>query len=563
MKSSRREHPTHTTGAHRAHPVRRSSHAQRSERYGPYLDGLFTYCLSVMCEHDAATAALGEALAVAERQLDRGRAPSAQARRRPWFYALTRWACLRRLAARSAADGGRTGTAAPQLSAAATHQRRRELAALAWPEAAGTAPDQREALELAVRHGLPVSEVAAVLSLSTEAAGELLTSAACEVERTRAALAVVESGGCQAVARLAGDDRLLLGTALRRELVRHVDDCAECRRVAERAMAGISWPGTAPGGAAPLAVLQAPRPAVHAAQRAAQRARCVHNPRFDRDGFPVELKDRAARRDRLRSRAVTTTVVATVVAAPVLALWAAYRGAPVTGEGHEASTISATDRDDDGLDGRPYENAGRADREQGNRYGPRTDGVSVAVENPDGSAGGDRSGSGRLDVRARHIGNGAVITLTATGRSAVRWSASTDAGWVSLSHTSGTLRPGASVSLTAFVDKAAEPSGAWAARLRIAPSGAVITLEGHGEAAPAPGDPPPPGSQAPAEPDPPPASDPDPDPGPGNPGGPEDPGPSAEPTPSPDPTPSPSEPPPSEPEDPEPPTGSEPTSSSA
>ncbi|MDC7337580.1 hypothetical protein PQR15_15100 [Streptomyces lydicus] len=41
--------------------------------------------------------------------------------------------------------------------------------------------------------------------------------------------------------------------------------------------------------------------------------------------------DRAARRRRLRARALTTTVVATVVAAPVLALWAAYRGAPATG----------------------------------------------------------------------------------------------------------------------------------------------------------------------------------------------------------------------------------------
>lgn len=55
-------------------------------------------------------------------------------------------------------------------------------------------------------------------------------------------------------------------------------------------------------------------------------------PRFDRTGFPMDPKDRAARRDRLRARAVTTTVVATVVAAPVLALWASYRGEHGTGE---------------------------------------------------------------------------------------------------------------------------------------------------------------------------------------------------------------------------------------
>lgn len=545
MKSSRRERSTHTTGAHRAHSVRRPTELRPahgsdrgSDRYGPYLDGLFTYCLSVMCEHDAATAALGEALALAERQFDRDRAPAGKARRRPWFYALTRWACLRRLTARDA--GTAAESAAPQLSSAACAQRRRELAALAWPEAAGTTPEQREALELAVRHGLSVTEVAAVLSLSAEAAGELLTSAACEVERTRAALAVVESGGCPAVARLAGDDRLLLGTALRRELVRHVDDCAECRRGAERAMAGISWPGTAPGGAAPLAVLQAPRPAVHAARRAAQRARCIHSPRFDRNGFPVELKDRAARRDRLRSRAVTTTVVATVVAAPVLALWAAYRGAPLTGEGHEASTISATDRDGESPGGYPYENAGRVDRAPGSSQGPRTNGMSVLVENPDGSAAPSGSG-GRLDVRARHVGSGTVITLSASGADPVHWSASTGASWVSLSRTSGTLRPGSSVSFMAYVNRAAEPSGWWSARIRIAPSGAVVTLEGHGERPPAPDSPTPPGQQHPTPPD---RPDPPEQPDPTSPG----PGPS-DPTPGPsDPTPGPSDPLPPDPE---------------
>ncbi|MDG4866398.1 hypothetical protein P8605_50415, partial [Streptomyces sp. T-3] len=100
------------------------------------------------------------------------------------------------------------------------------------------------ALELAVRHKLAPREVAAVLGLELAAARDLLGAAACEVERTRAALAVVETGTCPIVARLTGDNQLLLGTALRRELVRHVDDCPRCRRTAERA-GSASWPGTA------------------------------------------------------------------------------------------------------------------------------------------------------------------------------------------------------------------------------------------------------------------------------------------------------------------------------
>ncbi|TDC10048.1 hypothetical protein E1265_31675, partial [Streptomyces sp. 8K308] len=250
---------------------------------------------------------------------------------------------MRRLAADR--DGGTAGPRAVGDDAEARH-RRRELAALAWPEAAGTTREQREALELAVRHQLSVPEVARVLRLTTSAAHALLTTAACEVERTRAALAAVDAAGCPAVAALSGDDRmLLLGPGLRGELVRHVDECPSCRLVAQRAMAGVGWPGTSPGGAGRLTVLAAPLTAVRAARLAIHRARAQHGPRYDRFGFPVEERDRAARRERLRGRAVTTTVVATVLAAPVLALWAAYRSAPVIGDVVDGEDTAATAED--------------------------------------------------------------------------------------------------------------------------------------------------------------------------------------------------------------------------
>ncbi|MYZ06198.1 hypothetical protein GT028_02270, partial [Streptomyces sp. SID2999] len=137
--------------------------------------------------------------------------------------------------------GHGTPASEPAPPAEVLELRRRELALLAWPEAAGTTPEQREALELAVRHKLTAPEVAAVLGLEPAAARELLASAACEVERTRAALAVVETGGCPSVAHLTGDSQLMLSAALRRELVRHVDDCPRCRRTAERAVPG-RWP---------------------------------------------------------------------------------------------------------------------------------------------------------------------------------------------------------------------------------------------------------------------------------------------------------------------------------
>ncbi|MEU6332722.1 sigma-70 family RNA polymerase sigma factor [Streptomyces sp. NPDC047049] len=541
--SSRPEHPTHSTGAHRSRgDGRRRSRPEPSERpgpnaahppdprpdgYEPYLDGLFTYCLSVLCDHDAATAVLGEMLALAERH--RGRRPADRGRHRSWLYALARWACLRRLAERtgpaakapdpaSAATGPAAATAeAPGPAAAEADRRQRELAALAWPEAAGTTPEQREALELSVRHQLSADEVAAVVGADPVATRALLATASCEVERTRAALAVVESGRCREVAQLAGDTQMLLGAALSRELVRHVDDCAECRRTAERATAPGTWPGTAPVPRGALPLVPAPREAVLGALAAARRTKsgraegvagAAHggrtggangSPRYDRNGFPVgPPTDRVARRRRLRGRALTTTVVATVIAAPVLALWAAYHGSPATDEAADVSpSVTAGDTQaGERLGGRPYENAGnaRTTPDPGFRAGDGTPDVSVEVTSADGTPqrpGGPgsraESGPGRLTVAAQPSGRTTVITLAAAGGAPVRWRASAGSAWLQLSHTAGSLRPGESTTITVDIDHDREPAGHWRARIAIEPGGTAVMMKGHGVTGPVPG----------------------------------------------------------------------------
>ncbi len=501
---SRPEHPQSPptiTGAHRAVPrASRRPPSPAPSPYEPYLDGLFTYCLSVLCERDTAVAALGDTLAVAERYRGRLRDPEL---RRPWLYAIARWACLRRLAE------GRPAVGSPETSPQAAQERRRELAALAWPEAAGTSPEQREAIELAVRHQLTEREIAMVTGMDREIARALLSRAACEIERTRTALAVVELGSCPAVARLAGDTQVLLGTALRRELVRHVDECPACRLTAEQAVAAGPWPGTATP--AVLAVLEAPRQAAHSAMQHSLRAmrggghRPV--PRFDRRGFPVDGRDRTARRALLRHRAVTTTVVAAVVAAPALALWAAYRSAPHTGESQDTTTVSATEAD--GGDGYSYQKAGDSGRlaeERGHKDGnggpsalpgspatsPSSTGSASSAPGTPGSPSAPASGGsgspspGRLTVSAQPAGADTLITLTNEGGAPIHWTASTGAPWLQLSLAAGQLRPGESVTVTVTVNHRAEPAGPWRGRIVFAPSGAAVTIEGQGQPTPAP-----------------------------------------------------------------------------
>ncbi|KNE79942.1 MULTISPECIES: BACON domain-containing protein [Streptomyces] len=527
--NSRPEHPTHATGG---------------ARYEPYLDGLFTYCLAAMCDHDAATAVLGEVLAHAERR--HRRSPAEPERQRARLYALARWTCLRHLAVRPRppAQPGSAGGPAPHDPSGRAHdpahahagdpsgpgpsaetaaRRRRELSALVWPEAAGTTREQREALELAVRHRLTPPEVAAVLGTDEEKARRLLTAGAREVERTRAALAVAEGGGCPTVNRMTGDTRALMGSDLRRELLRHIKDCDACRDTVQRSPADACGPGgTTTADVLPL--VPAPRAAAAAAMRAALRARPrdlpAGRPRHDRQGFPMDPGRLAARRRAVRRRVATATVVAAAVAAPLFALWAAYRGAP-PGQDRYAGPVSAAEDGHPGAhpydpadgsggppggrggNGQPGGAAERGGDRGGNDDAAREDGRSGAEE--DGSGGDGRNGAG-LTVASRSGGGSTLITLTASGGAPVDWSARTDAPWLRLSDTGGTLRPGRSVTVTVTVDRARQPGGAWTGRVTIGPSGTVVTVTGRG--APSPEDPVEPPPSAPADPDPEPAPSP-------------------------------------------------------
>ncbi|MFE9251181.1 sigma-70 family RNA polymerase sigma factor [Streptomyces sp. NPDC007088] len=478
------------------HGNRPEEHTERpGRRHDDWLDGLFTYCLSVLCDHDAALDVLREVLDLAERR--HTRAPKDADGLCAWLYALARWICLRRMAEDRRArhtvpTPGRAGVPVPEPDEETQRARRLELASLAWPEAAGTSPEQREALELAVRHGLSPQQVASVVGLAPIAARELLAAAACEVERTRAALGVAATGGCPVAIRYAGDRRIPLGAALRGELVRHVDDCPRCRRTAERAGAGDPWPGTAVTPDS-LPVIPAPRNALAAlAKLPVPRRKGAAAPRFDRRGFPMDPKDRAARRDRLRARAVTTTVVATVVAAPVLALWAAYRGVPFTDhspEGRHAATApeaggdAGPGRDPDGTTGGAKGGEGRP----GQRGGKSAKGVSATVIDPGGKHGKGTTG---LAVAARTSGDTTFVTLTAKGAGDIRWTLASRAAWLSIGRTSGRLAPGDSVTVPVRVVRDRTPAHPWSAAVTVAPTGALVQVSGPGRSRPAPPRPP-------------------------------------------------------------------------
>ncbi|MFF7586792.1 sigma-70 family RNA polymerase sigma factor [Kitasatospora purpeofusca] len=439
--------------------------------YERQVDGLFTYCLSVLCEHEAAAAALREVRELAVRHGARLAEPGLL---RAWLYSLARYCCLRRLAdgpqsgpetgaaATAGAAGGVRGIGAvgpgrdaPGRDAAGRApdsggdggteavRRRRELASLAWPEAAGTDPEQREALELAVRHRLSPIEVAAVLGQPFDTVRVLLASARAEVDRTRAALLVLGVGSCPELDRLGGAGAeswrdWVLGPALRRELVQHVVDCPTCRGTAERVAGEVpQGPGlsglpvlTAPAGAvpgpgpgpaagppsggsgAPAGTLAFLPPATREPTgRRAGTPVPVTEPglRFDQGGFPRHRAPDSGRGPTVRRRVVTTGVLAAVLAAPVVALWAGHRSGGGPGA---AAAVSSVRVEDDGRPAGGRRPGGTADGTAGR--GP--DAPAVPVEGTVlGSVVGAAGGTGGIGGTAGRGAGPAVAGMELAG----------------------------------------------------------------------------------------------------------------------------------------------------
>ncbi|WP_224283856.1 hypothetical protein, partial [Streptomyces sp. LS1784] len=450
----------------------------------------------------------------------------------------------------------RTPGAEPGEAEAA--RRRRELSSLAWPEAAGTDPEQREALELSVRHRLTPLEVAAVLDLPFERTRALLAGAEAEVARTRAALLVLGVGSCPELDRLGGAGTeswrdWVLGPALRRELVQHVVDCPTCRGTAERVAASEAAEGAAglsglallrapvdlPGAAAVTGVAAAPVATARAVATRAVAARAVAarvvepGLRFDQGGFPRHRAPDAGRGLAVRRRVVTTGVLAAVLAAPVIALWAGHRGG---GGSRPAASVSAVRVDEAGTptgqrprpavdgpagpgapglpgmelagaatgmvaDGAGVGGAGVGDAETLLPGFPRLtfEGAVIpvpahgatplssptlvaapapAADRASATGTGEPAPAGLLTVEAGEYGSRTVLTLTNSGTTEIRWRAVADAGWLRLSRDSGTLAPGQRITVIVTVDEDQAPAMHWTARIALPPSQAVVTLEG-------------------------------------------------------------------------------------
>lgn len=390
----------------RAEPIRPSGDAGdgwgRAAAYDAYADGLHTYAIWSLRDHDAAVDALYCAFVIADRNVRQLRQPE---HIQPWLYAILRRECLARgtVSDDPAASGSAAVSAAVSVSALASTPgpvsgrlrppsgaadptgslaslerslRRAEFHSLEWPESEGLSPAHREILELTIRHGLDSHGLGLVLGLgqSADSAGSaagstagsqgfgVLADAWRELERSLAAVAVAKASTehCAQLAQLTFGWSGRLTGALRVPLTDHVDGCTRCQHYLHTVIGTPAAPTILPFIAAPRAlreiVLGELRdPDVALRHGVDHDAIAAHIRDYTPDGFPVAWEAPARRRGARRAapkrvivceprRDAISAATATATAAPTATATPAPTPAPTPARTAAAAAPAAQAR---------------------------------------------------------------------------------------------------------------------------------------------------------------------------------------------------------------------------
>ncbi|MFI7042307.1 sigma factor-like helix-turn-helix DNA-binding protein [Microbispora rosea] len=291
--------------------------------YDSYADRLSDYAYVLVRDLDAAERAVHDALVAASCCADRLKEP---ARLRAWLYALARF----HSATRKGAARGAKEVTGPVMEVAESADP--PLAALVREALGEIAGNEREVLELAVRHGLTAAEIGSVLGLASRQVSARLTRARDHLENAAAALVLARVGRAHCPELSALVDHGVgaawqdgpLAPPLRKRLSKHIAGCEVCRDGRGRHVSAERLLDMIPVAFPPLSLRRRViESALHADRRdgaaattataAIATATATATAEFDRRGFPAAAGRRAehgrAERRRVGSRPLRTAPV--------------------------------------------------------------------------------------------------------------------------------------------------------------------------------------------------------------------------------------------------------------
>ncbi len=318
-----------------------------AEAYDRYAARLYAYCRSLLREPADAADVVQDTFVIAASRLAGLRD---QNRLRPWLYAVARNECYRRMRATAANVTAPLDTMPDVTDATADvsgEADRAELRALLRSAVRGLNASDQDLIELQIRQGLDVAEIAAMLGVSRNHAHAVLSRARDQLETSLGALLVARTGreDCAALnVMLEGWDGQLT-VLMRKRLNRHIERCPVCAERKRRELAPALLLGLAPLAALPIAAMPAGLRA-HVLKLAssdtpeavAHRAIVAqHTALFGHTGFPKPLDPPKTPWWRTRQGQVTAGgVAAAAVAATVIGV-ALASGGP----GHHAGQALA------------------------------------------------------------------------------------------------------------------------------------------------------------------------------------------------------------------------------
>ena len=462
--------------------------------YDTHAESLFRYCWFLLRNRDAAQLALRDALVGAEAHIGQLHAPGLL---RPWLYALARSECLRR----QQSSGARHDAVVARPDQPDADRR-----LIAWQAVMSLAAEEREALELTIRHGMDAESAALVMGLPTTEIRNLLAEGRVHLEHALAGEILARHGvhGCPeragALQGWAGE----MTVTLRERLMLHAISCQVCGRYLPRNVSATKvcslLPVPVPPQAMRLRIMTSFSDPELVGYRMFVAARVT---RFDQRGFPDGSPASAAAPRRALARlwsgpAAAAVAVAVLVAAVFTISRLGGFSSPVQGVASSAGTMTGAapsvtgQRGGSGPAGSSRLRPGRGGLSQPaaaistwGRHGPaalylRGTPVPAGRPAPDPSrpsASPPPPVSGRLQVSPTQLDLGAgstgEITLTAED-GPVAWSAWTSSQDLTLSSTGGTIRPGQPVTVTVTVSRSQDASGQ--ATVVFAPGGDTATI---------------------------------------------------------------------------------------
>lgn len=196
--------------------LRRAHTDAPAKLYDAYAERLHDYACSLTGDRDTAAESVHDALVTAQGCVDRLKESS---RLRAWLYALTRFQAATR-------QGSGEGTPPPVLDDPDDP----EMAELVHEVLGELSRNEREVLELSLRHGLTPSEVGAVLGLTSRQATTRLGRARDHLENAAAAVVLARTGRahCPDLSAMVDSWEGPLTLMLRRRLSGHIGGCEVC-----------------------------------------------------------------------------------------------------------------------------------------------------------------------------------------------------------------------------------------------------------------------------------------------------------------------------------------------